>query len=91
MLKEDLKVSPENEATEALSTSKWPIERATNLLGGTMILLSLALGRAHSRRWRLLTAFVGTNLVLNAAVGWCPASLIMRRLGMPNAVQCARR
>lgn len=58
------------------------IDRAVPALAGTVVLASLALGSLHDRRWRTLTAFVGGNLLLYSAVGWCPASLAMRRLGM---------
>lgn len=79
------------EETEVLSTSQWPIERATSLLAGSIVLLSLGMGRLHSSRWRLLTLMVGSNLLLNAVVGWCPATLVMKRLGIPTAAQCSRR
>lgn len=84
-------VTQENEAEEINTSTNWPIERATGLLAGTIILLSLGMGRLHSGRWRILTAFVGSNLLLNAIAGWCPASLIMKRLGVPTAAQCSRR
>ncbi|BAE46158.1 DUF2892 domain-containing protein [Rhodococcus sp. D-46] len=58
------------------------IERAVPALAGTVVLTSLALARLHDRRWQALTAFVGGNLVFYSAVGWCPASLLMRRLGI---------
>ncbi|MHB8190540.1 MAG: YgaP family membrane protein [Ferrimicrobium sp.] len=77
--------------SEGTSTSQWPVERATNLLAGSIVLFSLGMARVHSNRWRFLTAFVGTNLLMNAAIGWCPASLALRRLGLPTAAQCARR
>nr|WP_240497984.1 DUF2892 domain-containing protein [Williamsia sp. 1135] len=37
-----------------------------------MILASLALATSVSTWWLLLTAFVALNLLLFAAVGWCP-------------------
>ena len=49
-----------------------------------MILVSLALATGLSTWWLLLTAFVALNLLLFAAVGWCPASLFMHRLGLPR-------
>ncbi|HEY9311598.1 DUF2892 domain-containing protein [Williamsia sp.] len=66
------------------TTSKWTVERAVPLLAGFMILLSLALATAFSTWWLLLTAFVALNLLLFSAVGWCPASLLMHRLGLPR-------
>ena len=58
------------------------VERAVPLLAGLMILLSVALAAGVSSWWLVLTAFVAVNLLLFAAVGWCPASLLMHRLGL---------
>ncbi|OZE42198.1 MULTISPECIES: DUF2892 domain-containing protein [unclassified Rhodococcus (in: high G+C Gram-positive bacteria)] len=66
------------------------IDRAVPALAGTVVLASLALTRLHDRRWQALTAFVGGNLVFYSAVGWCPASLVMRRLGMEQSTPCAK-
>ncbi|MFC4602710.1 YgaP family membrane protein [Rhodococcus kronopolitis] len=63
----------------------WTVERAVPLMGGAMVLLSVALTLAFSPWWLLLTGFVGANLVFFAAVGWCPASLVMGRLGLARA------
>lgn len=67
----------------------WPLERMLHLMAGTVILSTLALGRLHCPRWRILTGFVGANLLLDVTVGWCPASLLLRRLGVPTAVERA--
>lgn len=75
--------------TPATTNRPWTIERVVPLLAGTMILISLALATTLSVWWLLLTAFVAANLLLYSAVGWCPASLIMHRLGLPR--QCELR
>lgn len=62
----------------------WTVERAVPLLAGTIVLVSLALAVAFSAWWLLMTAFVAMNLVFYSAVGWCPASLLMHRLGLPH-------
>lgn len=67
----------------------WPLERVLHLMAGTMVLSTLALGRLHCPRWRILTGFVGANLLLDVTVGWCPASLLLRRLGLRTAVERA--
>lgn len=69
----------------------WTLERALHLIAGSVVLVSLTLGRMHSKRWRILTGLVGANLLLDAAVGWCPASVVLRRLGVPTAAECAIR
>jgi len=67
--------------------TRWPLDRLVSGLAGTVVLTSLALGRSQSPRWRALTAFVGMNLVLNGAVGWCPTSLLLHRVGVRTACE----
>lgn len=65
----------------------WTIERVVSLMAGSMILITLTLGRTRSPRWRLLTGFVGANLLLDATVGWCPSSVALHQLGIPTAAE----
>ena len=65
----------------------WPIERITGLVAGSVVLLTVALAWLHTEWWLLMTAWVGVNLLLNAAVGWCPLSVVLRRFGMPVAAE----
>ncbi|MGW0046862.1 DUF2892 domain-containing protein [Nocardia cyriacigeorgica] len=75
-----------------LRTQPWTIERVVPLLAGILILISTALAAALSPWWLLVTVLVGANLVLYSAVGWCPASLLMARLGLPTGTAtCAAR
>ena len=69
-----------------ISKRGWPIERLVILLAGAVTLFTLLMGRHHDPRWRLMTGFIATNLVAQAIVGWCPASLVMRRLGFRRAI-----
>ena len=70
--------------TDTLHARSWTIERVVPLLAGTVVLASIALTLAFSSWWLLLTGFVGANLLLFGAVGWCPASLLLHRLGVPR-------
>jgi len=54
-------------------------------MGGAVVLLSVVLTLAFTSWWLLLTGFVGANLVFYAAAGWCPASLIMEKVGLERA------
>jgi len=58
------------------------IDRIVMAFAGTMILLSLALAYSFSPYWLLLAAFVGLNMLQAAFTGFCPAAIILRRLGM---------
>jgi len=68
----------------------WPLERVVSLLAGSLIVASLALARARDPRWRVLTGLIGANLALQGAVGWCPTSGALYKLGVPLARECRR-
>ena len=58
----------------------------TRLIGGTFILLSLALGVPgspifHSTNWLWFTAFVGANFLQSGITNWCLMETIMRKIG----------
>lgn len=61
---------------------EWTIDRVVPLLAATMVLLGTVLAAAASPWWLILPALAGVNLLLYGVVGWCPATLIMTRLGM---------
>lgn len=65
------------------------IERAIRVLAGTLVLAGVILSRAFSPWWLLLTVFVGANLLQSAFTKFCPAELIMRRLGWFGACRQA--
>ena len=58
----------------------------TRLIGGTFILLSLALGVPgspifHSTNWLWFTAFVGANFLQSGITNWCLMETIRRKIG----------
>jgi hypothetical protein len=62
-------------------------DKAIRIMAGLFILLSLGLGVEGSpifvaRGWLWFTAFVGANLLQSALTGFCPAELILLRLGV---------
>jgi hypothetical protein len=63
----------------------WQIVR---VFAGSLILVSLALGVSGSPLfvspwWLVLTAFVGANLIQSGFTRWCPAEIVVRKLGAP--------
>ncbi|MEZ7829527.1 MAG: DUF2892 domain-containing protein [Brachymonas denitrificans] len=63
--------------------TSWQLVR---MIGGTFILLSLALGVQgspifHSTNWLWFTAFVGANLLQSGFTKWCMLETILRKLG----------
>lgn len=59
------------------------VDRLVLALAGSLVLVSAALAALVSPRWLLLTAFVGANLLQSSVTGFCPAALVLRRLGVP--------
>lgn len=58
------------------------LENSIRVLAGTMVLISLALAHWVDPRWMLLAAFVGVNLIQSAFTGFCPAEIILKKLGV---------
>ena len=65
------------------------LDRAIFAFAGVMILASLALAHFVSPWWLLLAAFVGLNLLQASVTGFCPAAMVLRKLGVPSG--CAFR
>jgi hypothetical protein len=58
------------------------IDRAIMAFAGCMILISLSLAYIFSPYWLLLTTFVGLNLIQASFTGFCPAAIILRKMGV---------
>ena len=58
------------------------LDRAVMAFAGVMVLISVALTYFVSPWWLLLTAFVGFNLLQSSFTGFCPAAMILRKLGV---------
>ena len=55
--------------------------KLVRLLAGTLTVLGVALAHFVSPWWLLLPTFAGLNLVQSVFTGFCPPSLILRKLG----------
>jgi hypothetical protein len=70
------------------------VERYIRIFAGLFIMVSLVLGVDQSplflSHWALaFTAFVGLNLFQFGFTNFCPMGVILRKLGVPDAVACA--
>ena len=65
------------------------IERGINALAGFMVLLALILAWTVHPYFLWLAVFVGFNLLQSSFTGFCPAAMVMRRLGMRSEVELA--
>lgn len=59
-------------------------ELCIRVLAGTLVLAGLALAVWVNRWWLLLPTFVGCNLIQSAFTGFCPAEMVIRRLGISS-------
>ena len=71
-------------------TASFTTDRAIRIMAGSFILISLALGVEGSplfvsKNFLWFTAFVGANLLQSGFTRFCPAELIMVKLGMKRA------
>lgn len=62
---------------------KMNLDRGVLALAGTLTLLGTILAALVSPWWLLLVAFVGANQLQASLTGFCPAALVLGRLGVP--------
>jgi len=65
------------------------IERGVTAFAGFMVLLSLLLMWKVHPGFIWLTVFVGANMLQSAFTGFCPAAMVMRKLGMKSEKELA--
>ena len=58
------------------------VDKAVLAFAGCVVLLGLALGTYVNAYWYLLTAFAGLNMLQAAFTGFCPAAMVMKKLGI---------
>jgi len=67
------------------------VENGVRVFAGIMIWISLALTLlVHPLFW-LFTAFIGLNLIQSAFTGICPATALLRKLGLKDAPACSTK
>ncbi len=73
------------------------IDRYIRLMAGFFVVLSLALGVEGSpifvnKWWLAFTAFVGLNLFQSGITNFCPPSILLKKLGVPESgASCGTR
>lgn len=60
------------------------LDRAVLAFAGVMVLASVALAHFVSPLWLWLTVFVGANLLQASVTGFCPAAIVLRKLGVAS-------
>lgn len=67
-------------------TDSWYLERIIWLVAGTVTLTGTLLAWLVSPWWLLLTGFVGVNLLIFAATGFCLMANILTALGAKSRI-----
>ncbi|EGM69519.1 MULTISPECIES: DUF2892 domain-containing protein [Shewanella] len=67
------------------------LERSIMAFAGFMVLLSLVLTALVHHNFVWLTAFVGANLFQSAFTGFCPAAMVLRKLGIKSEAEIAKQ
>lgn len=57
------------------------LENAIRVLAGGIVILSVGLTMTVSSNFVWLTLFVGANLIQSAFTGFCPAVVVLKKLG----------
>jgi hypothetical protein len=58
------------------------VDRAVLAVAGSFVLVSVLLAVTHSLYWLFFTAFVGANLLQSAFTGFCPAAVVLKKIGI---------
>ena len=58
------------------------LDNAVLCFAGSVVLIGLGLGWFVSPWWLLLVAFAGLNMLQAGFTGFCPAAMILKRLGL---------
>jgi hypothetical protein len=58
------------------------IENAVRMVVGIVMLTSMSLAHWVSEWWLLLGAFVSVSLIQSAFTGFCPAEIVLNKLGI---------
>ena len=58
------------------------IDRMILAIAGCFILISTLLSAVHHPNWLWFTAFVGANLLQSAFTGFCPMTVLLKKVGL---------
>ena len=62
------------------------VERALRVIAGAFVALSVLLGIYVNTNFLWFTLFVGGNLFQSGFTDWCPMMVILRKVGVPDAI-----
>jgi hypothetical protein len=69
---------------------EWDIERLVEVEAPATIVLGIALGVVHDRRWMMLSALAAGMLIVHSLQGWYPLLPLLRRIGIRSQAEIDR-
>ena len=67
------------------------IENGIRLIAGTLVMVSVVLTVIYNQWWLILAFFVALNLIQSVFTGFCPAIIILKKLGFRDVSCCAAK
>jgi hypothetical protein len=58
------------------------VNEGLRLMAGVFTLISILLAHYVSPYWLLFTGFIALNLIQSSFTKWCPAMMILKKLGL---------
>ncbi|OZC37623.1 rhodanese [Marinobacter vinifirmus] len=58
------------------------INEGLRLMAGVFTLISILLAHYVSPYWLLFTGFIALNLIQSSFTKWCPAMMILKKMGL---------
>ncbi|WP_303290916.1 DUF2892 domain-containing protein [Marinobacter sp. SS5-14b] len=58
------------------------VNEGLRLMAGVFTLISILLAHYASPYWLLFTGFIALNLIQSSFTKWCPAMVILKKLGL---------
>ncbi len=58
------------------------VNEGLRLMAGVFTLISILLAHYVSPHWLLFTGFIALNLIQSSFTKWCPAMMILKKLGL---------
>lgn len=58
------------------------VNEGLRLMAGVFTLISILLAHYVSPYWLLFTGFIALNLIQSAFTKWCPAMVILKKMGL---------
>ena len=77
-----MRVIPARWMGRGIEETNMTLDRAVMAFAGVMVLISVVLTSYVSPYFLWFTVFIGVNLIQSSFTGFCPAAMVMKKLGL---------